>query len=167
MSDVARAIGVSHAALYRHYDSKAALRKAVVERWIHAAIPLLQEVVESGESVEKRLYHWLDTLRMFKRERARKDPELFTMYAALVAEIEGVLEHHIELLLKQLVSIIEDGMSSGTFAKGDARQAAEAVLLSTSRFHHAAHASEWEWPDADSRFDAVWELIRCGLAART
>jgi len=33
--DVARALGMSHANVYRHFDSKAALRDAVVERWLH------------------------------------------------------------------------------------------------------------------------------------
>ncbi|HEY1384219.1 MAG TPA: TetR/AcrR family transcriptional regulator, partial [Dongiaceae bacterium] len=33
--DVARALGVSHGSVYRHFPSKAALREAVLERWLH------------------------------------------------------------------------------------------------------------------------------------
>ena len=33
--DVARALGVSHGSVYRHFPSKAALRDAVPERWLH------------------------------------------------------------------------------------------------------------------------------------
>ena len=32
--DVARALGVSHGSVYRHFSSKAALRDAVTERWL-------------------------------------------------------------------------------------------------------------------------------------
>ena len=32
--DVARALGVSHGSVYRHFPSKAALRDAVTERWL-------------------------------------------------------------------------------------------------------------------------------------
>ncbi len=32
--DVARALGVSHGSVYRHFASKAALRDAVTERWL-------------------------------------------------------------------------------------------------------------------------------------
>ncbi|GAB3955507.1 hypothetical protein GCM10027614_65040 [Micromonospora vulcania] len=32
--DVARALGVSHGSVYRHFASKAALREAVAERWL-------------------------------------------------------------------------------------------------------------------------------------
>lgn len=166
LSDIACAIGVSDEALSRHYDSITDLRKAVAKRWIHMDVPLLKEIVEKQTAAEERLYHWLQTLRILKRERARKDPELFTMYASLVTETEDVVKDHIETLLLQLTDIIEDGMLSRAFAGGNAQLAAEGVLLATSRFHHAAHAAEWEWPDADSRFESVWELVRCGLATR-
>jgi AcrR family transcriptional regulator len=34
--DVARELGVSHGSVYRHFPSKAALRDAVAERWLHS-----------------------------------------------------------------------------------------------------------------------------------
>lgn len=166
MSDIGRVLGVSHAALYRHFDGKAALRKAVVERWLRGSFAPLDAVVEEEDEPDKRLYRWLQTLRAFKRERARKDPELFAMYAALVAETEGALEEHFQHLMLQLTSIIEAGMAAGTFACEDAAQSAMAVLVATTRFHHAAHAAEWELPDSDARFEAIWNLLLNGLASR-
>lgn len=166
MSDIGRALGVSHAALYRHFDGKAALRQAVVARWLHGAIRPLEAVVREEATPDVRLYRWLQTLRAFKRERARKDPELFAMYAALVAETEGALEDHLQLLLTQIASIIGEGMANGTFACTDARRAAAAVFMATTRFHHAAHVSEWELTDSDDRFEAIWSLLLTGLSSR-
>ncbi|MCC3381657.1 TetR family transcriptional regulator [Paenibacillus farraposensis] len=165
MSDIARAIGVSHAAIYRYFENKAMLQQAVVERWMNGVFePLAQSMKEAG-SPETRLYHWLSALRMFKRERARQDPELFAMYARLVADTPGALEIHIEHLLEQLQILIEDGKAAGIFICDNPRQAALGVFLATTRFHHAAFVSEWEEPEADSRFEAIWHMLLRGLSA--
>ncbi|WP_274654675.1 TetR family transcriptional regulator [Paenibacillus humicola] len=165
MSDIARALGVSHAALYRLYDNKAALKEAVVERWLERSLPPLIAVAEEDGPAELRLYRWLDTLRTYKRNRSRRDPELFEMYAGLVKEAPSALQKHRDRLLGQLAAIIEDGISQETIARQDVRMAAEAVYTATTPFHHAAHASEWELPEADSRFEAIWRLISHGLFA--
>ncbi len=36
VADVARALGMSHANVYRHFASKAELRDVVAERWLHS-----------------------------------------------------------------------------------------------------------------------------------
>src|SRR3954462_14072178 len=42
--DVARALGVSHTAVYRHVATKAELRDLVVGRWVEATMPPLRAV---------------------------------------------------------------------------------------------------------------------------
>ncbi|MEC2343670.1 TetR family transcriptional regulator [Paenibacillus barengoltzii] len=163
MSDIARALDVTHAALYRLYSNKAALKEAVVERWLERSLPPLQAVASEASPASERLYRWLDTLRKFKRNRASQDPELFEMYSMLVEEAPEAIRVHRDHLLDQLTAIIEDGIQEGTIAKQDARAAANAVFTATAAFHHVAHAAEWELSDWDSRFEAVWRLISVGL----
>src|SRR5437763_16234439 len=81
--DVARALGVSHGSVYRHFPSKAALRDAVAEQWLaRLAAPLAAVAAERGPAAE-RLRHWLDLLIACKRRKARSDPELFATYCAI------------------------------------------------------------------------------------
>jgi AcrR family transcriptional regulator len=63
--DVARALGMSHANVYRHFTSKAALRAAVAERWLKAiSDPLDAFVHEKGPSASRLAAASLDaTLR--------------------------------------------------------------------------------------------------------
>ena len=42
--DVARALGVSHTAVYRHVATKAELRDLVVGRWVEATMPPLRAI---------------------------------------------------------------------------------------------------------------------------
>lgn len=161
--DVARALGVSHGSVYRHFASKAALRDAVTERWLaRIAAPLAAVADESGPAPE-RLRRWLDQLIAAKRRRALDDPELFATYMTLVAEARGVVMAHVAHLTGQLAQIIADGAARGEFAVADVNTAARAVFDATSRFHNPAHAAEWADPAIDAAFEGVWALVLAGL----
>src|SRR5687768_4976289 len=74
--DVAQALGVSHGSVYRHFPSKAALREAVVDRWLaRVSAPLAAIAAEPGPAPD-RLRRWLDQLIATKRAKVRDDAEL-------------------------------------------------------------------------------------------
>src|SRR5271168_5161432 len=78
--DVARALGVSHAAVYRHVATKAELRDLVVGRWVETTMPALRAIAAPPGSAPRRLRRLVDTLIAIKRRRAADDPELFGAY---------------------------------------------------------------------------------------
>ena len=78
--DVARALDVSHGAVYRHFPTKAALREAVTERWLARISGPLSEIAEEEGPAVERLRRWLELLISSKRSRALEDPELFATY---------------------------------------------------------------------------------------
>jgi AcrR family transcriptional regulator len=162
--DVARELGVSHGSVYRHFPSKAALRDAVAERWLHdISEPLAAVAGEEGPAPE-RLRHWLDLLIASKRGRALDDPELFATYARLAGESREVISAHVDALVGQLARIIAAGAERGELAAGDPEAAARAVFDATGRFHNPVHAAEWADPGIDAAFEDVWALILRGLA---
>lgn len=164
--DVARALGVSHASVYRHFASKAALRDAVVRRWLDAMMPPLEAVaIETGPALE-RLRRWMDRLVAAKRTRAAEEPELFAAYFALSTQARDVVRAHVEELVGQAARIIADGVVRGEFEVDDPVSAGRAVLLATARFHHPAHAADWPEPGVDTAFEAVWMLLTRGLESR-
>ena len=164
--DVARFLEVSHGTIYRHFPSKAALRDAVAERWLHrVSTPLAAIAQEQGSAVE-RLHRWFEQLMTLKRQKVLDEPELFATYSAIAQEARGVVQAHIDELLKQVAAIVESGISSNEFRVTDPQVAAKAVLQATVRFHHPAHASEWSDPDIDTDFAQVWRLVIAGLVVR-
>lgn len=164
--DVARELGVSHGSVYRHFASKAALRDAVAERWLHSVSDPLAVVASEEGPAPERLRRWLDLLVVSKRSRALDDPELFATYVQLAGEARDVITAHVETLVEQLARIIADGVERGEFALDDPRAAARAVFDATGRFHNPAHASEWSDPDIDTAFEDVWRLVLRGLVSR-
>src|SRR5271170_7142496 len=67
--DVARALGVSHAAVYRHVATKAELRQLVVGRWVEATMLPLRAIAAQPGPAPERLRRLLDTLIGIKRRR--------------------------------------------------------------------------------------------------
>jgi len=163
--DVARALGVSHAAVYRHVATKAELRDLVVERWVAATMPPLREIAAAAGPAPERLRAFFDALVAVKRRRAADDPELFAAYRTLAAETQSVVAAHVDQLVALAARIIRDGVEEGTFRRVDPTTAGRAVLLATMRFHHPAHAGEWGDPSLAAAFDDVWSLLMNGLSA--
>src|ERR1700754_1317127 len=58
--DVARALGVSHGSVYRHFRTKAALREAVTKRWLDRTSQVLAAIVAAPDlDPETRVRKWL------------------------------------------------------------------------------------------------------------
>ncbi|MEU8969039.1 TetR family transcriptional regulator [Streptomyces monashensis] len=163
--DVARALGVSHGSVYRHFRTKAALREAVTKRWLDRTSQRLAGIVAMDGTPEERLRAWLAALFDAKRHKAGDDPELFATYTVLTDENVAAVAEHIGELTGQLTRIIETGAEAGTFAVPDPAPAARAVFQATGRFHDPCYARDWTSPGIDEEFTAVVDLLVRGLSS--
>ncbi|MEK2473443.1 MULTISPECIES: TetR family transcriptional regulator [Streptomyces] len=161
--DVARALGVSHGSVYRHFRTKAALREAVTARWLDRTSEQLATIVDDEGSAPDRLGRWLATLFEAKRHKAGDDPELFATYMTLIGESGGVVERHVGDLEAQLAKIIEAGVGEGAFHAASPTTTAHAVFAATGRFHDPCYAAEWSRPEITADFEAVRDLVLRGL----
>ncbi|GGM93975.1 TetR family transcriptional regulator [Streptomyces fuscichromogenes] len=164
--DVARALGVSHGSVYRHFRTKAALREAVTKRWLDRTSELLSGIAAGAGDPEARLRDWLRALFDAKRRKAGADPELFATYMVLADESGPAVSGHIADLIGQLTGIIRDGAGTGVFTVPDPAAAARSVFHATGRFHDPGYAREWERPEAEADFGALVELLLRGLSSR-
>lgn len=164
--DVARALGVSHGSVYRHFASKAELRDAVAGRWLHRVSAPLAEVAAANAPAPERLRRWLDLLMATKRSKVLDDPEMFATYHQLAAGARDVVAAHVDELAGQLGRIVADGVERGEFETDDPAAAGRAVLDATARFHNPANAADWSDPGIDEAFERVWALLLDGLRPR-
>ena len=163
--DVARALGVSHAAVYRYVATKAELRELVVGRWAEATMAPLRAIAARPGPAPQRLRRLFDTLIAVKRRRAADDPELFAAYRTLAVGARSAASIHVDELIGLAATVIRSGVAEGTFRSVDPVAAARAVLVATSRFHHPAHSAEWLDPAANAAYDDVWQLLMHGLCS--
>ncbi len=164
--DVARALGVSHGSVYRHFPSKAALREAVTRRWLDRAHASVTLALALRAPAPVRLRQWLWSLFEAKRHKALDDPELFATFEVLVRETSGVVAEHIAKMVAEIEVILRQGISAGEFAPVDIPLTAQAIFDATARFHDPAYAAHWSSEGIEDAFDAVVDLILNGLTVR-
>ncbi|MGV1007033.1 MAG: TetR family transcriptional regulator [Dermatophilaceae bacterium] len=164
--DVARALDVSHASVYRHFSSKAALRDAVTLRWLQRISAPLEQVVRRRVTASTRLHDWLVLLATTKQTMAIEDPELFETFHQLTLASRDVVAAHVTHLGDQLARIVADGMADGEFTPGDPDVTGRALLHATARFHHPTLAGEWgDRAVLAAELEAVHTLLLRGLRA--
>lgn len=163
--DIARALGMSHGNIYRHFPSKQALINAVALRWLHAVAEPLEAIAgHRTRPAGKRLAAWFDTLRAIKQRKVLDDPELFHVHQRIFEHVTGVVDDHIATMLRQVATIIADGIASGEFSKRlDPAKAARAFLQATAPFHHPALLLQNPPQEEDAK--AVFKLLLAGLKA--
>jgi len=161
--DVARALGVSHGSVYRHFAGKAEMRDAVVQIWLSRMNGPLEAIAAEDAPAAERLHRWLTALMRMKRQRLFDDPELFAAYCALAQEARAVVGEHIEYLTRAVTQMIRQGVAQDEFEAADPAAAARGVLVATSPFHNPASSAEWTRPDIDTLFEEVWTIILRGL----
>jgi AcrR family transcriptional regulator len=163
--DVARALDVSHGSVYRHFPSKVSLRQAVAKRWLDRASAPLVAIAEADGPAPARLEGWLREMIAIKHRRLSDDPEMFATYLTLAREACMVVKGHKDCLVDQIAKILSDGVKQGVFEVTDVKTSARAIFDATSRFHHPAHADEWNDPDTPARIDVLMALLLKGLEA--
>jgi AcrR family transcriptional regulator len=163
--DVARALEMSHANVYRHFASKSELQDAVAQRWLHKIMAPLRAIVAGKGSASDRLERWVLALAAQKRAKVLDDPELFATYHAVAQAARDVVDAHVAALHADVVAIIRDGVAGAEFKVKDADAAATAVLNATARFHHPYHVKESGGRDTSAEIRAVMKLVLAGLHA--
>ena len=165
--DVARALDVSHAAVYRHFPSKAALREAVIRRWLVRGVDHLAEIAADTQvPPPARLRTWLIAMCVAKQAKVREEPELFSTYKRLAEKHSGVAADFAAGLLAQLRRIVDDGIATGDFSARDGAATTRTIFEATALFHYPAYADGWLADDIGARLDAVCDVVLDGLRAR-
>jgi AcrR family transcriptional regulator len=165
--DIAKTLGISHAAIYKHFSSKKALLDSVATRWLEKVTAPLEVIAkDTKKKPTERLIAWFDSLRRAKQHKVLDDPELFRVYHRLAMDAGELGRTHVTGLLDQVASIIADGVAKGEFsARLDAKVAAQACLQAMAPFHHPALLILGGTPPKEEEARAVMALLLAGLRA--
>ena len=161
--DVARACGMSHSNVYRHFPTKAALFDAIVTRWLGAAEIALAEVAAEPGPASARLTAVLTELHRIKRRKVTDDREIFETYSQLAENARAVVDRHLTRLREIQTGIVADGIAAGEFAIADPEHAVDAIEAATWRFRHPRAVLEHVDDPSERQLADVLALLIAGL----
>ncbi len=136
VADVAKAMGMSPANIYRFFGSKSELLEGVCARLLQQSLAIAQSVALLPVSCEEKLRRYSMSHFEFTVATMLDERKVHDMVVAAIEQSWGVIDKHIDELQTILAGIIAEGMDKGEFAKGDPAHAARCFGAATSPLHH-------------------------------
>jgi len=160
--DLAKALSMSPANIYRFFHSKDAINEAVCRRLLDELLAVASGTAYRDAPAKERLRTLLAELARQNLERCRTDPALHELLAMATRENWPAVAEHAERMVSILAVIVAGGMKQGEFREGDARRAGRCVHAAMTRFLHPALALECE-TFSQPTLDDMLEFCLAGL----
>ena len=146
MTDIAKSLGVTHAALYKHYKNKNELLEQLALNWLHDTSKQLFNFTPKTSDPKKNLYDFLWLLTSSKKKHYQEDPQMFTLYTNYIENNPSLVKKHLKDLSMKINELT--GENNGT-----------AILTAFSYFHNPYFASRWNNDNHKELFNQVFSLI--------
>ncbi|WP_066696766.1 TetR family transcriptional regulator [Sphingobium amiense] len=140
--DIARAMGVSHAALYRFYPSKSAIMDAIVQEAMEDEARLAARHVETDGPAAEKLMAMLLDLHRRKRERFEGDQEIHNLYRRIVVERPDMIAAYADRITALIARLIEKAVQRGEWKIDDVDRAAGVVRDAGMVYVHPAFVAQ-------------------------
>lgn len=163
LTDLAKELNVSHAALYNHFPNKSALLDAISERWLTQMDNNLENIVTKQISPSKLITEWFLQYHKLKREKVLKDPELFKSFN-MAAELEKpFILNHLLTLNKQLLTLVQRAVIAGEIHNESPEKIVELLLEATVSFHHPRMVLDHKDENREPLLQRIIEVLLGGL----
>jgi TetR/AcrR family transcriptional regulator len=118
--DILNAAGVTQPTLYHHFNNKASLLQALIERHYGASQQQISETILNQSTVSEKLRSFVTATFEFCCADPRVPRLMFqTYFGPTVPEIDGVLDKMTEKRFRLVVEIMESGVRSTEIAQSD------------------------------------------------
>ncbi len=157
--DIARALGISHTTIYRHFKSKSEVFDALVKSAMEDEQELAATFCQGAQTAGEKLCGLVTALHRRKKERFTSDNEVYMLYKRVVEERPEIVRDYAEKITRLLEIIIQDGIEKGEFAVDDVQIAAQVVRDAVTIFVHPAHVADAAKAGIDLEIDLKRVMI--------
>lgn len=165
--DIARAMGLSHSAIYRHFRSKADIFGALAARTMAEEAELASRFAKADGPAAERLRGLVLALHRSKCAKLGEDPEIHGLYRRIVAERPDLVADYARRMTGLVREVLEDGIARGEFRIDDLDTAAGVVRDAVTVFVHPAHVEQaiLAGLDMEPRLQAVIDALVASFRA--
>lgn len=136
LTDIARELKVSHAALYSHFKDKSELLDAVSARWLSTLDAKLEAICRKRKDPIEKIHAWALALHRAKIEKIRRDPELYRAFDMAAEDLKPFVKDHIENMHRQVLGMVKDAIDKRGLGNADPDAMTNIIFEATSAFHH-------------------------------
>jgi AcrR family transcriptional regulator len=162
VADIAAALSMSPANVYRYFASKAAINEAIAERILAECVDEMRQIAGHARPAGDRLADMMLALHRFYRDNFITERRLHDMVEAAMMESWGVVEAHIDQKVALIAEVIRQGIVAGEFAVQDIAEAATSFMQCHVAVTHPALIAQCA---ETSQEDDVRRLTRYALRA--
>lgn len=164
LTDIAKELKVSHAALYNHFPDKAALLDAISERWLTRMDTILKLITQKKASPRQLIIEWFLKYHELKREKVLKDPEIFKTFNMAAELLKPFILKHLHNLNEQLLTLVEKAIAAGEIRGKSPEKVVQILLEATVSFHHPRMVLDHKDEKRELLLHKLIEVLLDGLA---
>jgi AcrR family transcriptional regulator len=142
VADIAAALAMSPANIYRFYKNKQAIHEALTAHMLAEVEAELMTVAEQDTPADIRLENFITRLQALTVERYISEQKVHDMVIAAMAENWDVIQQHIDRTMLMMGKIIEDGIKQGVFPAQDVTGVVLCIHAATASFAHPTLVAE-------------------------
>jgi AcrR family transcriptional regulator len=160
VADIASALGMSPANVYRYFPTKASINESICDLLIrHIESKCYDALVKDGTSTERISYLILEYHKTIKINII-KEKRLYDMVAVAMEEHWPVIHDHTERIIELLRIIIEQGILFGEFKNKNPAALAKTVYTAISYFIYPTLVEHAINDDNDIPIDTIEEDLK-------
>lgn len=151
VADIARALGMSPANIYRFFASKSAINEAICEKHFAEVHGILRAIMAEDRPAAERLERYVVELHRYNKMRCVAEKRLHDMVTAGMEENWAAVERHIAAIHDMVAELVADGVRRGEFAAGtDPVEASKAICTACTGVLHPAIIAQFAMKDLES-----------------
>jgi AcrR family transcriptional regulator len=135
---IARALGMSHANVYRYFPSKSAIVEAVLDRWLSRVENFIEELARRDGTAAERIERVVIELHRRRRAKFQQEPELYESFRRVIVSRSRAVAKRQEQIVAVFRLLVEQGIRDGEFPAIDPGAAATVLEDATAFFLHPA-----------------------------
>ena len=158
VADIAKALQMSPANVYRFFDSKKSINAGVARRLMGEVEQASKEIAARQGKAAGRLRELLTTIHRMNSDRYVADSKMHEMVAVAMEENWDVCKAHMYCITGEIANVIASGIASGEFHAADVEIAAMCTCTAMVRFFHPqliAEVADKPGPTLDQMIDFV------------
>jgi AcrR family transcriptional regulator len=144
IADIARELRMSPANVYRFFETKSDINKAVCMDLLGKIEAEAEKIATSCGAATQRIRNLISAIEKAHHKHYTFDRKLHDLKNAAISENWAIMRQHNHRIIAILEQVITSGMASGEFPMGDAKLAARLVNAACIRFSHPRLIVEFE-----------------------